>query len=137
MLEWLIRGHFRHLHFKAFPTVQRTPQGEVFWPLQLSSEVARAPEDSKFPLLGVWVSSSHLPQSGVATLVMPFFFSFPFLVDFLKEKLVRFHHLLNIIEVWLVVIGKCLNRSVSTPWTKLQHVCWEFIKLFLGKIIYI
>jgi hypothetical protein len=38
-----------------------------FWPLQSSSEVVRVPEDSKFPLLGVWVSSSHLPQSGVAT----------------------------------------------------------------------
>jgi hypothetical protein len=28
----------------------------------------KVPEDSKFPLLGVRVSSSHLPQSGVATL---------------------------------------------------------------------
>ncbi len=25
------------------------------------------PEDSKFPLLGVWASPSHLAQSGVAT----------------------------------------------------------------------
>jgi hypothetical protein len=33
----------------------------------LSSEFSGVPEDSKFPLLGVWVSSSHLTQSGVAT----------------------------------------------------------------------
>ncbi len=39
----------------------------MFWPLQSSSEFSRVPEDSKFPLLGVWISSSHLTQSGVAT----------------------------------------------------------------------
>jgi len=43
------------------------------WPLQSSSEIARVPEDSKFSLLGMGVSSSHLPQSGVATkLVYPY-----------------------------------------------------------------
>jgi len=35
--------------------------------LQLSSEVLGVPKDSKFALLGVRVSSSHLPESGVAT----------------------------------------------------------------------
>jgi hypothetical protein len=44
----------------------------VFWHLQSSFEIARVPEDSKFPLLGVRVSSSHLPQNGVATLFLPF-----------------------------------------------------------------
>jgi hypothetical protein len=39
----------------------------VFCPLLSSSKVAGVPEDSKFPLLGVWVSSSHFAQSGVAT----------------------------------------------------------------------
>ncbi len=39
----------------------------MFWPLQSSSEFLGVLEDSKFPLLGVWVSSSHLAQSGVAT----------------------------------------------------------------------
>jgi hypothetical protein len=33
-----------------------------------SSKFLRVPEDSKFPLLGVRISSSHLPQSGVATM---------------------------------------------------------------------
>jgi len=42
----------------------------VFWLLQSNSKVVGVPEDSKFPLLGMWVSSSHLPQSGVATLTM-------------------------------------------------------------------
>ncbi len=40
----------------------------MFWPLKSSSELSRVPEDSKFPPLGVWVSSSHLAQSGVATI---------------------------------------------------------------------
>ncbi len=40
----------------------------MFWPLKSSSEFLGVPEDSKSPLLGVWVSSSHLAQSGVATL---------------------------------------------------------------------
>jgi hypothetical protein len=46
----------------------RTPQCEVFWPFNLSSEFSGVPEDSKFPLLGVWASPSHLAQSGVATI---------------------------------------------------------------------
>jgi hypothetical protein len=45
----------------------RTPQCEVFWPFNSSSEFLGVPEDSKFPLLGVWASPSHLAQSGVAT----------------------------------------------------------------------
>jgi hypothetical protein len=67
MSEWLMQGHFRYLNFKNFPTILKTPQYEVFWQLQSSSKFLKVPEDSKFPLLGVWVSSSHLPQSGVAT----------------------------------------------------------------------
>jgi hypothetical protein len=45
----------------------RTPQCEVFWPFNSSFEFSGVPEDSKFPLLGVWASPSHLAQSGVAT----------------------------------------------------------------------
>jgi hypothetical protein len=45
----------------------RTPQCEVFWPFNSSSKFLGVPEDSKFPLLGVWASPSHLAQSGVAT----------------------------------------------------------------------
>jgi len=37
----------------------------VFWPLKSSSKILGVSEDSKFPLLGVWVSSSHLPQNEV------------------------------------------------------------------------
>ncbi len=62
-----LRGQFRHLHFKTFPMAPRTPQCEVFWPFKSSSEFSGVPEDSKFPLLGVWASPSHLAQSGVAT----------------------------------------------------------------------
>jgi hypothetical protein len=49
-------------HFNALNVQQ------CFDPLQSSSEFSGIPEDSKFPLLGVWISSSHLPQNGVATL---------------------------------------------------------------------
>jgi hypothetical protein len=70
MLNWLMRGHFGHLHFKTFPMTRRTLKCEEIWPLQLSSEFLGVPEDSNFPLLGVWASPSHLAQSGVATMVM-------------------------------------------------------------------
>jgi hypothetical protein len=63
-----MRGQFRHLHFKTFPMTPRTPQWEVFWPFNSSSEFSGVPEDSKFPFLGVWASPSHLAQSGAATL---------------------------------------------------------------------
>jgi hypothetical protein len=39
----------------------------VFWPLQSNSEFLGVPEDSQVPFSGVWVATSHLPQSGVAT----------------------------------------------------------------------
>jgi hypothetical protein len=42
-------------------------QCDVFWPFNSSFEFLGVPEDSKFPLLGVWASPSHLAQSGVAT----------------------------------------------------------------------
>jgi hypothetical protein len=45
----------------------RTPQCKVFWPFNSSSEFLGVLEDSKFPLLGMWASPSHLAQSGVAT----------------------------------------------------------------------
>ncbi len=40
----------------------------MFWLLRLSPKFVGVPEDSKFSLLGVWVSSSQLPQTGVATM---------------------------------------------------------------------
>jgi len=67
MSKWLIQGHFQHLHFNNFPMVWRTPQGEVFWPLQSSYEVSGVPEDSQVPISRVSVSSSHSSKSGVAT----------------------------------------------------------------------
>jgi hypothetical protein len=40
-----------------------------FWPLQWSSEFLGVLKDFNFPLLIVWVSSSHLSQSGVAIIM--------------------------------------------------------------------
>jgi hypothetical protein len=45
----------------------RTPQCKVFFLFNSSSEFSGVPEDSKFSLLGVWASPSHLAQSEVAT----------------------------------------------------------------------
>ncbi len=39
----------------------------MFWPLQSNSEFLGVPEDSQVPFSGVWVATSHFPQSGVAT----------------------------------------------------------------------
>jgi hypothetical protein len=69
MSKWLMRGHFGHLNFKTFPMRPRTLKCEDIWPLKLSSEFSRVPEDSIFPLLGVWIAFSHLaPKWGCDTL---------------------------------------------------------------------
>ncbi len=39
----------------------------MFWPLQSSFEFSGVPKDSKLPFSGVWVATSHFPQSGVVT----------------------------------------------------------------------
>jgi hypothetical protein len=67
MSKWPMQGHFGRLHFKAFPMTSRMLKCKEIWPLQSSSEFSGVPEDSNFPLLGVWASPSHLAQSGVAT----------------------------------------------------------------------
>jgi hypothetical protein len=67
MSKWIMRGHIGHLRFKTSLMTLETPQCEIFWPLQSSSEFSGVPRDFKFPLLGVWISSSHLAQSEVTT----------------------------------------------------------------------
>jgi hypothetical protein len=98
MSEWPMRGQFRHLHFKTFPMTPRTPQCEVFWPFNSSSEFSWVPEDSKFPLLGVWASPSHLAQSGVATICVQnlwkIYFSSYNVCKVIKCQSCGFHHLL-------------------------------------------
>jgi hypothetical protein len=56
-----------HVHFKTFPRVPRTPQCEMFWPLKSRSEFLGVPKDYQVPFSRVWVTTSQLPQSGVAT----------------------------------------------------------------------
>jgi hypothetical protein len=68
MSKWFMQGHFRHLHFNSSPMTWRSPQGEVFWPLQSSSEVLGVSKDSQVPISKMWVSSSHSSKSGVATI---------------------------------------------------------------------
>jgi hypothetical protein len=70
MSKWLIQGHFRQLHFDSFLMTWRTPQGEVFWPLQSNSEDLGVPKDSQVPISRVWMSSSHSSKSGVATILV-------------------------------------------------------------------
>jgi hypothetical protein len=52
---------------RPFQWHQEYPNARCFGPFNLSSEFSGVPKDSKFPLLGVWASPSHLAQSGVAT----------------------------------------------------------------------
>jgi len=66
-VQMAMRGHFGHLHFKTFPTVPIMPQCKVFWPLQSCSKFLGVMEDSQVPFSRVWVTTSQLPQSGVAT----------------------------------------------------------------------
>jgi hypothetical protein len=67
-----MRAHFRHLRFNSFPILQITPQCKVFWPLQWNSEVLGVPAGSQVLIPGVWVSSSHSPQSRVVTKMVVF-----------------------------------------------------------------
>ncbi len=56
MSESPMRGHFRYLRFKTFPTTPKTPQCEVFCPLLSSSKHSGVPEDSQpptFPSVGL------------------------------------------------------------------------------------
>jgi hypothetical protein len=62
-----MRGHFGHLHFETFPMTPRTPQGEVFWALLLSSEHSGVPEDSNSRLFQVLGFTPTLGQSRGAT----------------------------------------------------------------------
>jgi hypothetical protein len=43
----------------------------MFWPLQSTSGFSRVLEDFQVPFSGVWVATSHFPQSGVATFRIP------------------------------------------------------------------
>jgi len=52
----------------VFQWYKKTPKCKVFWPLQSNSEVSGVPEDSQVPISGMWVSSSHFPQSRVMTI---------------------------------------------------------------------
>jgi hypothetical protein len=64
--NWVMRGHFQHLHFNSFPMTWKTPQGKVFWPLKLNSEISGVLKDSQVPISRMWMSSSHSSKSGVA-----------------------------------------------------------------------
>jgi hypothetical protein len=91
MFKWPMWGHFENIHFKTFPMTPRTPQCEVFWPLLPNSKHLGVPEDSKSLTLGVWVSSSHLAQSGVATSIMDYLFMV-MMFQFNSEKGIIYIH---------------------------------------------
>jgi hypothetical protein len=65
MSELPMRGHFRYLRFKTFPTTPRTPQCEVFFPLLSSSEHSGVLKDSKSNFSKCWASPPHLAKVGV------------------------------------------------------------------------
>jgi hypothetical protein len=76
MSELTMRGHFRYLSFKTFPTTPRTPQCQVFCPLLSSSEHSGVPKDSNSSLFSkCWASPPHLAKVGLRHIVF-FFFCF-------------------------------------------------------------
>ncbi len=62
-----MRGHFRYLRFKTFLMTPRTPQCQVFWSSESSSELSGVPEDSNPNFFQVLGFTPTLGQSGVAT----------------------------------------------------------------------
>ncbi len=91
----------------------------MFLPLQSNSKVSGVPKDSKFPLLGVWVSSSHLPQSGVATIEMRVQNSSYGKVRFLIKTCMSYEtkgHITKWSFNWHLVLLKIIvNKKNSTP----------------------
>jgi hypothetical protein len=86
------------------------------WPFSSSSEFLGVPEDSKFPLLGVWASPSHLAQSGVAT------FMFQELSNYVNK----------IFNPMSFDLHNCLQKiwesiEISTPKVGIHLRLWGFI----------
>jgi hypothetical protein len=52
---------------RTFQRCKEHLNARCFDPCNQALSFQESLEDSKFPLLGMWVSSSHLAQSGVAT----------------------------------------------------------------------
>ncbi len=107
MSEWLIKAIFniytsrpfqrykKHLNTRCcdpfnqalnFRESWRTPSSH-FWECEFHPHTCLKTglRHSKFPLLGVWVSSSHLPQNKVATLQVPTFGSVSFILTFTSK----------------------------------------------------
>ncbi len=90
----------------------------MFWPLQSSFKFSRVPKDSKFPLLGVWVSSSHLAQSGVATWSIASFPNCPYTSTFESWIFIFFFIALRS-DPWC---SNCYRYSLATL---LFIFCWS------------
>jgi len=60
-----MRAHFRHLRFKSFSMIQRTPQAIEFWPFKSLSEVSGVHRDS------ISQSGSCLGSVSVHSLTLP------------------------------------------------------------------
>jgi len=97
----------------------------VFWPLNSSSQFSGVSEDSNFPLLGVWVSSSHLSQSGVVTLAL-WFLTFLLIITYVLSTS-TFQKISNGIKnsliQWLLT-GEIFFKKFEIPWG-LQFPKWE------------
>ncbi len=111
-----MQGQFRHLHFKSFPMTPRTPQWKVFWPFNSGSESSGVPEDSKFPLLGVWASPSHLAQSGVVTIDLSTKMAVPTLILFecpigmpSFQKEAPYQNSIPLVGIWTPFFPRCCS----------------------------
>jgi len=108
MFKWPMRGHFRYVRFKTFPTTPRTPQWKVFWAFLSSSKHSGVPEDSKPPTFpSVGLHPHTWPKWGYDR----------------QAYLVTRSCIQNQPTSWLIHIRNILGVGTShrQPWTHLTH----------------
>jgi hypothetical protein len=127
-----MRGHFRYLRFKTFPTTPRTPQCEVFCPLLSSSEHSGVPEGSKsptFPSVGLhphtWPKwgcdrSPHVVEShfNIHHFLMPLATSRVEVFQFVDKKGLKFMECnKSNLHLWVLGFEPCIKiKHVVQTW---------------------
>jgi hypothetical protein len=124
MSEWPMRGHFRHLHFNSFQMIK----------------VSGVLKDSQIPISRVWISSSHFPQSKVATFSImwvivhqkfygPWFVNNSHEILFISSYGIK----MNVIHLLVWFEHKyrvhCLNMNVICIFKLFKHGCCMSIRV--------
>ncbi len=85
MSKWLMRSHFRHLHFNIFPMTWRTPQGKVFNPCNQTLKFQESQRTPKSPFRECDSHPHTLPKVGLRHFTATFFCN-----KYYKSKLCSF-----------------------------------------------